>query len=64
MTTQGREREPRDTPVLLALLDDPPQIAAFAVLHDNVQLGAGLVNDAVIVAHNERVAQLAQDVHL
>ena len=51
-------------PFLAALADDTSQVAAFAMLHDNVNLGGCLVDDAIVVAHDEWVPQLAQDVDL
>ena len=48
----------------LRALDQVPQVAALAVLYDDVQLGGLLVDDAVVVAEDVRVAQLAEDVDL
>lgn len=53
-----------DAPVLLARLDDVAEVAALAALHDDVDLGGRLVDDAVVVADNKGVPQLAQDVDL
>jgi hypothetical protein len=44
--------------------DDSLQISSRTVLHDNVNFGVLLVHDAVVVLHNVRVLQLAQDVDL
>ena len=45
------------------LLDQLAQVTSRAVLHDNVQLRCLLVNDTVTVLDNERVAQLAKEIH-
>jgi len=50
--------------VALGALDDGAQVAALAKLHHNVELRRRLVDDAVVVAHNVRVAELAEDVDL
>lgn len=43
--------------------DDPGKVGG-AVLHEDVQPRLTPVHDAVVVADDERVPQLAQDVHL
>ena len=43
--------------------DEPGQVGG-AVLHQNVQPRLPPVDDAIVVANDERVPQLAQDVHL
>jgi hypothetical protein len=51
-------------PLLLRALDDGAEIAALALLHHDLEAHRGLVDDAVLVAHDEGVAEVAEDVHL
>jgi len=49
---------------LSALLDQLGQVAVFTLLHHDLDLLVALVDDAVLVAHDLLVVQVAQDVHL
>ena len=40
------------------------EVATSAVLHHDVDLGSGLVDYTVVVTHNVRVTELAEDVYL
>jgi hypothetical protein len=60
----GHTNPHTNAPLALLALDELAQVAALAVLHDDVDLGRLLVDDAVQVPHDVRVAQLAQDVDL
>ena len=51
-------------PLALALLDEAAQVAALAELHDDVDRRRRLVDNAVIVADDEGVAELTEDVDL
>ena len=45
-------------------LDDSLKIPARTILHDNVNSGAALVHDAIMVLDDVRMLQLAQDIDL
>ena len=52
------------TPALLGGRDERREVAALAVLHDDVEGGVRAVDDAVVVVDDVPVLQLAQQVHL
>ena len=47
-----------------AFLNIGREVTTCAVLHHDVDLGSALVDDTVVVTHNVRVTELAEDVYL
>lgn len=54
----------RSAPVPGAARDEAGQVAAVAVLHHDVEGGAAPVDDAVVVADDVGVSQLAEQIYL
>lgn len=59
---QGQHK--KHTPFFDASGDEAGEVAAFAVLHNDVQCGVGPVYDAVIISHNVWMLQFTQEIDL